>query len=124
MQETESIHACAGRASSNITLANVIDRVEAIRTRYGISAVQPHLDACRAILNCRGTIDVGIFGRFKAGKSSLLNHIAGRAVLPVGNACDGGGYASPLWTGRARGSGILRRPEQGGAGNIRQILHL
>ena len=31
-----------------------------------------------------GGVDVAVFGRFKAGKSSFLNHLAGRDVLPVG----------------------------------------
>ncbi|HTV76121.1 MAG TPA: dynamin family protein, partial [Candidatus Baltobacteraceae bacterium] len=29
-------------------------------------------------------IDVAVFGRFKAGKSSFLNHLTGRNVLPIG----------------------------------------
>ena len=29
-------------------------------------------------------IDVAVFGRFKAGKSSFLNHLTGRDVLPIG----------------------------------------
>ena len=29
-------------------------------------------------------IDVAVFGRFKAGKSSFLNSLTGRAVLPIG----------------------------------------
>lgn len=84
MQEAEPITACAGRALSNSRLPHIINRIEAIETRYEISAVRPHLDACKAILRQRDTIDIGIFGRFKAGKSSLLNYLAGTSVLPVG----------------------------------------
>ena len=52
--------------------------------RFQTALVRPHLDACKAILHQRDIIDVGIFGRFKAGKSSLLNYLARTSVLPVG----------------------------------------
>ncbi|MBZ5499373.1 MAG: dynamin family protein [Acidobacteriia bacterium] len=65
-------------------LSTAIDRVRTIRTKYRMAAIDPHLEACGALLEERGLIDVGIFGRFKAGKSSLLNLLAKRNVLPVG----------------------------------------
>jgi GTP-binding protein EngB required for normal cell division len=65
-------------------LSTAIDRVRTIRTQYRMAAIDPHLEACGALLEERGLIDVGIFGRFKAGKSSLLNLLAKRNVLPVG----------------------------------------
>lgn len=71
-------------AASQQFLATAIDRVQAIRTQYRIAAIDPHLEACGALLEGSGLIDVGVFGRFKAGKSSLLNLLAERNVLPVG----------------------------------------
>jgi ribosome biogenesis GTPase A len=65
-------------------LSSAIDRVRTIRTQYRMAAIDPHLEACGALLEERGLIDVGIVGRFKAGKSSLLNLLAKRNVLPVG----------------------------------------
>lgn len=65
-------------------LPTAIERVQAIQIQYRIAAIEPHLEACGALLEERGLIDVGIFGRFKAGKSSLLNLLAERSVLPVG----------------------------------------
>jgi GTP-binding protein EngB required for normal cell division len=65
-------------------LTDILERVQAIQDKYSLSAIQPNLEACRAILESQDTIDVGVFGRFKAGKSSLLNLLAKRAVLPVG----------------------------------------
>jgi hypothetical protein len=65
-------------------LSAAIGRVQAIRNQYRMAAIEPHLEACGALLEERGLIDVGIFGRFKAGKSSLLNLLAERNVLPVG----------------------------------------
>ena len=50
-------------------LSTAIARARAIRTQYGITAIDPNLEACGALLEESGLIDVGIFGRFKAGKS-------------------------------------------------------
>ena len=65
-------------------LPSVIGLVQAVEEKYAMAALQPHLEACRSLLQEREFIDVGVFGRFKAGKSSLLNFLAGQSVLPVG----------------------------------------
>jgi GTP-binding protein EngB required for normal cell division len=55
-----------------------------------LASLQPQIAACRKFVAAtlsspnRGGIDVAVFGRFKAGKSSFLNHLTGRAVLPIG----------------------------------------
>jgi GTP-binding protein EngB required for normal cell division len=64
--------------------SEIIERIQTIQSKYAISAISQHLDACANLLTNQNTIDVGIFGRFKAGKSSLLNLISSRPVLPVG----------------------------------------
>ena len=51
--------------------------------RYRITALEPLIDSCRAALS-RTDLSIGVLGRFKAGKSSFLNHLAGRQLLPVG----------------------------------------
>jgi GTP-binding protein EngB required for normal cell division len=51
--------------------------------RYRITAVQPFLESCRSAL-ARVDLSIGVLGRFKAGKSSFLNHLMGREVLPTG----------------------------------------
>jgi GTP-binding protein EngB required for normal cell division len=66
------------------TLEDILERIQVIQEKYSLSALRPNLEACGAILETQDTIDVGIFGRFKAGKSSLLNLLARRSVLPVG----------------------------------------
>lgn len=58
--------------------------LEGIVQSYNLSSLQPHLMACKKHLEKGNQIDIGILGRFKAGKSSFLNHIAGRDVLPIG----------------------------------------
>jgi GTP-binding protein EngB required for normal cell division len=78
MQEAKTV----GPADTSIGPA--LNRLEEIRSRFGITALEPYLEACEGLLRESRFIDVGIFGRFKAGKSSLLNHLAGRAALPVG----------------------------------------
>jgi GTP-binding protein EngB required for normal cell division len=54
-----------------------------IADRYGISSLNPLISSCRAFAQER-TLNVAVLGRFKAGKSSFLNHLVGRDLLPVG----------------------------------------
>jgi GTP-binding protein EngB required for normal cell division len=51
--------------------------------RHKITAIRPFLETCRSALE-RPDLSIGVLGRFKAGKSSFLNHLIGRQVLPVG----------------------------------------
>lgn len=69
---------------TNGNLGEILERIQVIQEKYSLMAIQPNLDACGAILESQDSIDIGVFGRFKAGKSSLLNHLAKRSVLPVG----------------------------------------
>jgi len=54
-----------------------------IAARYGISALASLLASARAAAE-QDEISVAVLGRFKAGKSSFLNHFLGRGILPVG----------------------------------------
>jgi GTP-binding protein EngB required for normal cell division len=69
---------------SKIPLSHVMERLQSIQKRYALSAIQHHLNACASLIEDRNTVDVGILGRFKAGKSSFLNLLANKSVLPVG----------------------------------------
>jgi GTP-binding protein EngB required for normal cell division len=51
--------------------------------RYGLSSLRALLASCRSAL-AQQDITVAIVGRFKAGKSSFLNHFLGRSILPTG----------------------------------------
>ena len=51
---------------------------------YGLVALGPLLEACRALDTNSTPLDVAVFGQFKSGKSSLLNAIIGKPLLPVG----------------------------------------
>src|ERR1022692_2201754 len=41
------------------------------------------LESCRASARAE-TLNIAVFGRFKAGKSSFLNHLLGASLLPAG----------------------------------------
>ncbi len=62
----------------------LLERLVEIRDRYRMESLDPQIEACRRGLRDDGAIDVAVLGRFKAGKSSFLNSVAARDVLPVG----------------------------------------
>jgi GTP-binding protein EngB required for normal cell division len=66
-------------ANSPLPLALVAE----MAARYEISSLSGLLASARAAAG-QAEISVAVLGRFKAGKSSFLNHFIGRNVLPVG----------------------------------------
>ena len=64
-------------------LTHTVERVEAIRRKFGVESLAPQLAACREMLRDGGVVDVAVLGQFKAGKSSFLNALIGDAVVPV-----------------------------------------
>lgn len=61
----------------------VFDTVAGLAEEFRLDALLPQIQACRAMLDDRGVVDVAVVGRFKAGKSSFLNSLIGRDLLPV-----------------------------------------
>ncbi|MGB9699900.1 MAG: dynamin family protein [Thermodesulfobacteriota bacterium] len=59
-------------------------RIQEIAQQFQITSLNRQIEACSNILNQKRFIDVAIFGQFKAGKSSFLNCLIGKDVLPVG----------------------------------------
>jgi hypothetical protein len=57
--------------------------VAEVAARYEISALSRLLGSARTSA-AQEEIAVAVLGRFKAGKSSFLNHFIGRSILPVG----------------------------------------
>src|ERR1017187_1369028 len=51
--------------------------------RYQIADLRYFLESCRAFARAE-TLNIAVFGRFKAGKSSFLNHLLGASLLPAG----------------------------------------
>ena len=62
---------------------DMLGTIEDRCTRHGISALEDFLESCR-ILAREKTLNIAVLGRFKAGKSSFLNHLLGGPPLPVG----------------------------------------
>lgn len=52
--------------------------------RMQILSLDRRLEACEALFAENPPIDVAVLGQFKAGKSSFVNNLIGRNVLPVG----------------------------------------
>ncbi|MBN1866692.1 dynamin family protein [Candidatus Sumerlaeota bacterium] len=62
---------------------STLDDLRRICREFEIGSLCANLDACARVLEDAGIVDVAVVGRFKAGKSSFLNSIFGRDVLPV-----------------------------------------
>ena len=60
-----------------------VDLASELADRYQLTSVLPLLTACRAGLE-HNNIPIAVIGRFKAGKSSFLNHLLRRSILPIG----------------------------------------
>ncbi len=66
-------------------VSDMLDRISTLATELQLANLQPQIAACRKQFNGGNHgIDVAVFGRFKAGKSSFLNHLTGRNILPIG----------------------------------------
>ena len=61
-----------------------VERIASLARELKLANLEPQIAACRRQCNGRQGIDVAVFGRFKAGKSSFLNSLTGRTVLPIG----------------------------------------
>ncbi|MGC8744646.1 MAG: dynamin family protein [Verrucomicrobiia bacterium] len=64
--------------------SRILLRLEKIISEYNLNGLQPYLIACKNKLKDQQTVDIGIFGRFKSGKSSFINNIVGKPLLPIG----------------------------------------
>ncbi len=69
--------------SYTLTLQAALDGVADVCRRRQISSLDDFLVSCRAFAD-ENVLNTAVFGRFKAGKSTFLNHIIGLPVLPSG----------------------------------------
>ena len=60
-----------------------LETVRALCGRYQIGALEEFLESCQSFAQEK-ILNIAVLGRFKAGKSSFLNHLLGQALLPVG----------------------------------------
>jgi GTP-binding protein EngB required for normal cell division len=74
--------------SSNVPVetsgASIVDLVEWVCRKYHITSLNRQIGACKTLFVESPFIDVAILGQFKAGKSSFINNLIGKTVLPVG----------------------------------------
>ena len=61
----------------------LLDLTAALIGKYGLEALDDFLESCRRFAAERA-VNVAILGRFKAGKTTFLNDLLGRPLLPVG----------------------------------------
>jgi GTP-binding protein EngB required for normal cell division len=78
-----------GRISDNTSLnihslQNLLLELRHICTRFQLLSLKRQLEAAEGLLVQNQLIDVAILGQFKAGKSSFINSLIGKSVLPVG----------------------------------------
>jgi GTP-binding protein EngB required for normal cell division len=66
------------------SLKDLLETVDAAAGRFQIASLKRPLAAFRSLFAEDPPIDVAILGQFKAGKSSFINSLIGRPVLPVG----------------------------------------
>jgi GTP-binding protein EngB required for normal cell division len=60
-----------------------LDLVDELAGKYQMTSILPLLRTCRT-LSTEQVLRVAIFGRFKAGKSTFLNNLIGRDLVPTG----------------------------------------
>ncbi len=64
--------------------ATLVDLLERTCKEYRITSLDRQIEACKTLFAENPFIDVAILGQFKAGKSSFINSLIGKAILPVG----------------------------------------
>jgi GTP-binding protein EngB required for normal cell division len=63
---------------------HLLDDIRGICRQFQIVSLNRQIEACEGLLAENPPIDVAILGQFKAGKSSFLNSLIGKPILPVG----------------------------------------
>jgi GTP-binding protein EngB required for normal cell division len=66
------------------TIESLLARIREICTQFYIVSLNRQIESCQNLLRQDQLIDVAILGQFKAGKSSFLNSLIGKPILPVG----------------------------------------
>jgi GTPase Era involved in 16S rRNA processing len=66
------------------TYQALLSRIQEICDQFHIVSLNRQIEACQNLLQQDRLIDVAILGQFKSGKSSFLNSLIGKPILPVG----------------------------------------
>ena len=62
----------------------LLSRIQEVCDQFHIVSLKRQIEACENLLQQNQLIDVAILGQFKSGKSSFLNSLIGKSILPVG----------------------------------------
>lgn len=91
-------------------VGEILRALERLSAEHGIAEVRTLLDAAADRAGAT-TLEVGVFGRVGAGKSSLINALVGASVLPVGATPV---TAVPVRIKRGEVAGAIVRQDEGG----------
>jgi GTP-binding protein EngB required for normal cell division len=69
--------------SKDLSRSDALPLAREVVSKFQLTDLQPLLSAIEAQVK-RKELNLAVFGRFKAGKSSFINHLLRREVLPVG----------------------------------------
>ncbi len=61
-----------------------LSAIEAVSADFVMKALDGQIAACKSLLSGNAAVNIAVLGKFKSGKSSFLNSLAGREVLPTG----------------------------------------
>ncbi|MBN1827650.1 MAG: dynamin family protein [Deltaproteobacteria bacterium] len=62
----------------------LIEIIGNVRNRFHFSSLNRQIEACQSLVADAKPLDVAVVGQFKAGKSSFINSLIGREILPMG----------------------------------------
>ena len=65
-----------------MTLEIALKTIQRITDEFNLETLRPQIQACERLIADTLKVDVAVFGRFKAGKSSFLNHLLSRPRRP------------------------------------------
>ncbi len=65
-------------------LQSILEHIRTLCRRFQIISLDRQIDTCETLLQQNQPIDIAILGQFKAGKSTFLNSLIGKEILPVG----------------------------------------
>lgn len=71
-------------APAGNNFAAVLNSLESVIEKHGFEALKPLQNTIVGQLNNAHSIDIAVFGQFNTGKSSFLNSIIGKTLLPAG----------------------------------------
>lgn len=63
---------------------SILEKVTETSRRFNLHSLNRQIEACQSLFGQEKIIDVAILGQFKAGKSSFINSLIEKDVLPVG----------------------------------------